>query len=46
MLEAGVPFDFVEQIVTTYYVDSDSLALEWWREKLRARGRFSAGKVA
>src|SRR5262249_25428521 len=40
MLEAGVRFDFVEQIVTTYFVDSHAPALAWWQQRLNDRGRF------
>jgi hypothetical protein len=42
MLEAGVRFDFIEKIVTTYYVNADARGIDWWRERLRSRGRFSS----
>jgi glycosyltransferase involved in cell wall biosynthesis len=41
MLEAGVRFEFVEQLVTTYYIDEDAPGVNWWRDRLRERGRFS-----
>jgi glycosyltransferase involved in cell wall biosynthesis len=41
MLEAGVRFDFVEQIVTNYYVEEGAQALGWWRDRLETRGSFS-----
>jgi glycosyltransferase involved in cell wall biosynthesis len=40
MLEAGVRFEFAETIVTTYYVEEHAPAVDWWRERLRQRGRF------
>ncbi len=40
MLEAGVKFEFVEQIVATYHVDQDARAFSWWRERLGGRGPF------
>ncbi len=42
MLEAGVRFEFVERIVTTYYIEEQSQVIGWWRERLRERGAFSA----
>jgi glycosyltransferase involved in cell wall biosynthesis len=39
MLEAGVRFDFVEQIVGTYHVaPRDAQALAWWRARIAERG--------
>ncbi len=40
MLEAGVRFDLVQKIVTTYYINGDAAGLQWWRDRLRHRGRF------
>jgi glycosyltransferase involved in cell wall biosynthesis len=40
MLEAGVRFDFVEQIVTDYYVGHDAPRLPWWQDRARQRGQF------
>jgi glycosyltransferase involved in cell wall biosynthesis len=40
MLEAGVRFDFIERIVSTYYVEDDVSAIDWWRERIRERGPF------
>ncbi len=41
MLEAGVRFDFVDRIVTSYYVDERSAGIDWWRERVATRGSFS-----
>jgi len=41
MLEAGVRFEFLERIVTTYFVESDAGGIEWWRARLRERGSFA-----
>jgi hypothetical protein len=41
MLEAGVRFEFVEHVVTTYYLEGDTRGIDWWRERLGERGRFS-----
>jgi glycosyltransferase involved in cell wall biosynthesis len=41
MLEAGVRFEFVEQVVTTYFVESNAPTLEWWQQRLNDRGSFS-----
>jgi hypothetical protein len=43
MLEAGVRFHFVPQIVGTYYVDDTTHTSGWWREQVRTRGAFAAG---
>jgi len=43
MLEAGVRFEFVEQIVTTYFVEDDAPTIDWWRGRVLERGRFSPG---
>jgi glycosyltransferase involved in cell wall biosynthesis len=40
MLEAGVNFDFVERIVTTYYVDPGSHSADWWMQRFHERGPF------
>ncbi|HTU79970.1 MAG TPA: glycosyltransferase [Solirubrobacteraceae bacterium] len=40
MLDAGVRFDFVERVVTTYYVGAKATGIDWWRERVRQRGRF------
>lgn len=42
MLEAGVRFDFAPRIVGTYYIEADSHAIGWWRERIADRGRFVA----
>jgi glycosyltransferase involved in cell wall biosynthesis len=41
MLEAGVRFEFVETIVTSYYVEEQAAAFDWWQERLRQRGGFT-----
>jgi hypothetical protein len=46
MLEAGVRFEFVEQIVTVYYIPDNASSIGWWRERIRERGPFSAGSAA
>jgi glycosyltransferase involved in cell wall biosynthesis len=38
MLEAGVRFEFLDRILTTYFVEDDSPSLQWWRERVRQRG--------
>jgi glycosyltransferase involved in cell wall biosynthesis len=40
MLEAGVRFEFVERIVTTYYVEEHAPGIGWWRDRVNERGRF------
>lgn len=40
MLEAGVRFEFVERIVTAYYVAHDASGLSWWQDRVRDRGQF------
>jgi glycosyltransferase involved in cell wall biosynthesis len=42
MLEAGVRFDFLDRIVTNYYVDERAASIGWWRERVATRGSFSA----
>lgn len=41
MLEAGVRFEFIERIVSTYYVEEHAPGIDWWRQRLRERGAFS-----
>jgi glycosyltransferase involved in cell wall biosynthesis len=41
MLEAGVAFEFLERVVTTYFVDADDATVEWWRDRERERGAFA-----
>lgn len=41
MLEAGVRFEFVERIVTTYYIDAEAPTIAWWRDRLGERGPYS-----
>jgi glycosyltransferase involved in cell wall biosynthesis len=43
MLEAGVSFEFVERIVTSYYVDEDERSFDWWKVRERERGAFVPG---
>jgi glycosyltransferase involved in cell wall biosynthesis len=43
MLEAGVRFEFVEQIVYRYYVTEQAPGLDWWRERVKTRGPFPLG---
>jgi glycosyltransferase involved in cell wall biosynthesis len=45
MLEAGVRFEFVEKIVTTYYVKDEETVIQWWGERCRKRGRFVPNQV-
>ena len=40
MLEAGVRFEFLDRVVTTYYVDDDMPSIDWWRERLKQRGSY------
>jgi glycosyltransferase involved in cell wall biosynthesis len=40
MIEAGVKFEFVEQAVTTYYVEAGKAGIDWWRDRLQNRGAF------
>lgn len=44
MLEAGVCFEFVDRVVTAYYIDDGDRNLDWWRERERRRGAFGAGQ--
>ena len=46
MLEAGVRFQFVERIVTAYYLKGDMDTIDWWRDRCRQRGRFMPSRVA
>jgi glycosyltransferase involved in cell wall biosynthesis len=41
MLEAGVRFEFIDQAVTTYYVGDDAAGIDWWRQRVKERGRFA-----
>jgi glycosyltransferase involved in cell wall biosynthesis len=41
MLEAGIRFEFVERVVTAYYLETDTRGIEWWQERLAERGCFS-----
>jgi glycosyltransferase involved in cell wall biosynthesis len=43
MLEAGVGFEFVEQVVTSYYVDRGERSFDWWKARERERGAFLPG---
>ncbi len=43
MIEAGVRFEFVDAVVTTYYVDERDRGIDWWRERRLARGRHGDG---
>jgi len=43
MLEAGVCFEFVERVVTDYFVDADDANLDWWRRRQEQRGAFAGG---
>lgn len=40
MLEAGVCFEFVAEIVTAYFVSREEPAFEWWKARQRERGAF------
>jgi glycosyltransferase involved in cell wall biosynthesis len=40
MLEAGVRFEFLDQVVATYYVKPDDATIPWWRERVSQRGRY------
>lgn len=44
MLEAGVCFEFVDRIVTTYFVDPDDRTFDWWKARQQDRGAFRAGE--
>jgi glycosyltransferase involved in cell wall biosynthesis len=43
MLEAGVAFEFVEAVVTNYFVEREEAVFEWWKNRERERGAFQAG---
>jgi glycosyltransferase involved in cell wall biosynthesis len=43
MLEAGVAFEFVERVVTTYHVDRDHPARPFWEEREQRAGAFGGG---
>lgn len=38
MLDAGVRFDFLDRIVTNYYLNEDADGIDWWRERAAQRG--------
>jgi glycosyltransferase involved in cell wall biosynthesis len=40
MLEAGVRFEFVDKIVTNYFVKDDKASVDWWGERAFQRGPF------
>jgi glycosyltransferase involved in cell wall biosynthesis len=42
MLEAGVRFEFVEKIVTNYFVEDDKTSVDWWGARARDRGPFGS----
>jgi glycosyltransferase involved in cell wall biosynthesis len=44
MLEAGVCFEFVERIVTTYFVDRDEPSFGGWKGRQQERGKFVTGE--
>lgn len=44
MLEAGVSFDFVERIVTSYFVHEDESGFDWWKHREQERGAFGGGR--
>lgn len=46
MLEAGVRFEFLPQIVATYYVEETAPSADWWREQVIKRGRFAPDGIA
>lgn len=41
MLEAGVRFEFLDRVVTTYFVDDAKPSIGWWRELLQQRGAYT-----
>jgi glycosyltransferase involved in cell wall biosynthesis len=43
MLEAGVSFEFVERVVTAYYVGSGDASFSWWKAREQERGPFRGG---
>lgn len=45
MLEAGVCFEFVEEIVTAYFVERSERGFDWWKARERERGRFAPGEA-
>ena len=46
MLEAGVRFDFVDQVVGNYYVEAGYHGLTWWTDRLRSRGAFAPSRAS
>jgi len=43
MLEAGARFEFVDEVVTNYFVNQGEPAFDWWKARERERGAFGAG---
>jgi len=41
MLEAGVRFDFVDQVVGNYYLQASYHSIGWWTDRLHSRGAFN-----
>lgn len=41
MLEGGVAFEFVDRVVTNYFVEAGDATLQWWRDRERERGAFA-----
>ncbi len=41
MIEAGVRFEFVERIVTNYFVRDDKKSVDWWGDRALERGPFT-----
>jgi glycosyltransferase involved in cell wall biosynthesis len=44
MLEAGVSFEFVGRIVTSYFVHEDASGFGWWKQREQERGTFGSGR--
>ncbi len=42
MLEAGVSFEFVERVVTNYYVPAEDSGFTWWQARQAERGAFAS----
>jgi glycosyltransferase involved in cell wall biosynthesis len=40
MLEAGARFEFVDEVVTNYFVNKGEPAFDWWKVRERERGAF------
>lgn len=43
MLEAGVAFEFVEAVVTNYFIGREEAVFGWWKDRERERGAFKPG---